>query len=377
VTTRPRRVRLRRSRAGDPGLTRRRAGRGWVYLDTEGARVTDPEVVARCDALAVPPAWTEVWICPWPNGHLQAVGTDEAGRRQYRYHEQWRRDRDAEKHDRVLEVASRLPDARRRVAADLARDGMPRERVLAAAFRLLDQGLFRVGGEAYAESNGSYGLATLRREHVRVTAGGIRFDYVAKSGRDRSLVLDDPEVAGILRTLKRRRDDSPELLAWRDGGGRPAVWRDVTSTDVNAYVHDVVGGDMTAKDFRTWHATVLAAVALAEAGAPGSATARRRAVAAAVREVAEYLGNTPAVAKASYVDARVIDRWEDGVTLAPVLAGLGADGRPETEPWSRAAATREAIERAVLDLLTLPPERARQALRRRSRRRGARGLAAA
>jgi DNA topoisomerase IB len=348
-----------------------------MYLDTTGARITDPEVVARCHALAIPPAYTDVWICPWPNGHLQAVGTDEAGRRQYRYHEQWRRDRDAAKHDRVLEVAARLPDARRRVAADLARDGMPRERVLAAAFRLLDQGLFRVGGEAYAERNGSYGLATLRREHVRVTADGIRFDYIAKSGKDRALVLDDPEVAAILRTLTRRRDESPELLAWREGDGRSAAWRDVTSSDVNAYVQDVVGGDMTAKDFRTWHATVLAAVALARAGHPASATGRRRAVAAAMREVAEYLGNTPAVARASYVDGRAVDRWEDRITLAPVLAGLGADGRPDAAPWNRAAATREAIERAVLDLLTLPPQRALAVLEKRGRRRGTRGIAAA
>lgn len=367
-------------------MTRRRAGRGWAYYDSEGRRITDREVVDRCNGLAIPPAYTDVWICPWPNGHLQAIGSDEAGRRQYRYHEQWRLDRDAEKHDRVLEVAARLPDARRTVAEHLVgpSGGMPRERVLAAAFRLLDQGLFRVGGESYTQDNGSFGLATLRKDHVRVTADGVRFEYVAKSGKHRLLVLDDPEVAEVVRTLKRRRDDSPELLAWRDdaaagraSGGAGGVWRDVTSADVNGYVHEVVGGDMTAKDFRTWHATVLAAVGFAEAEHPSTAAARKRAAAAVMREVSEYLGNTPAVARASYVDHRVVDRWEDGVTIAPVLRGLGADGRPGEAPWNRAAATREAIERSVLDLLTLPPHKARAVLERRGRRRGTRGLAAA
>jgi len=374
-------VRLRRSRPSVAGFTRRRAGRGWVFYDTQGDRISDREVVERCKRLAIPPAYTDVWICPWPNGHLQAIGTDEAGRRQYRYHEQWRADRDAGKHDRVLEVAARLPEARRRVATDLTEGGMGRRRVMATAFRLLDLGLFRVGGESYAQDNGSFGLATLRREHVRVTAAGMEFDYIAKSGKHRQLVIDDAEAAEVLRALKRRRrgpDEGvdEELLAWRDVDGQ---WHDVTSTDVNAYLHEVVGHDMSAKDFRTWHGTVLAAVSLAghdeESG--GHTTRQRRAVAAAMREVSEYLGNTPTVARTSYVDHRVIDLWEDGITIAPVLASLGSDAEGTEAPGGRAPATREAIERAVLDLLTLPPEQARRALHRRARMRGRRGLAAA
>jgi len=213
------------------GFTRRRAGRGWVFYDTQGDRISDREVVERCKRLAIPPAYTDVWICPWPNGHLQAIGTDEAGRRQYRYHEQWRADRDAGKHDRVLEVAARLPEARRRVATDLTEGGMGRRRVMATAFRLLDLGLFRVGGESYAQDNGSFGLATLRREHVRVTAAGMEFDYIAKSGKHRQLVIDDAEAAEVLRALKRRRRGQDEgvdeeLLAWRDVDGQ---WHDVTA----------------------------------------------------------------------------------------------------------------------------------------------------
>jgi DNA topoisomerase IB len=313
--------------------------------------------------LAIPPAYTDVWICPWTNGHLQAIGTDEAGRRQYRYHEQWRLDRDREKHDRVIRVAARLPQARRLAAEDLARPGLPRRRVLAVAFRLLDLGLFRVGGESYAEEHGSYGLATLRREHVRVTSDGIRFDYVAKSGRRRQVVVADPAVAEVVRTLKRRRDPGPELLAWRErdeNGSRhgPATWRDVVSADVNAYIHEIAGDDMSAKDFRTWHATVLAAAALGATPTPASRTGRRRAVVAAMREVSEYLGNTPTVARASYVDPRVVDLWEDGVTIAPVLEAAGSSG-DEID--------RELLETAVIDLLTLPPRKAAEVIEQRAR----------
>ncbi|PPK92126.1 DNA topoisomerase IB [Kineococcus xinjiangensis] len=339
--------RLRRSSCSTPGFTRRRAGRGWVYLDTDGTRITDPDVVRRIEELAIPPAYRDVWICPWPNGHLQAVGTDERGRRQYRYHEQWRAQRDRLKHERVLQVADELPRARQVVAQHLALPGMPRERALATAFRLLDLGFFRVGGETYAEENGSYGLATLRREHVREHDGELVFSYVAKSGKDRRAVIADPAVRAAVRAMKRRRGGGDDLLAWKERAGR---WHDVTSTDVNEYLHEVIGPEVSAKDFRTWHATVLAAVALAvSASVCGSPTARARAVARACREVSEYLGNTPAVARSSYIDPRVVDLFHDGVTIEPVLRDLGAEaefGHP---------ATHGAIELAVQCLLRDEP----------------------
>lgn len=324
-----------------PGWTRRRSGKGFVYLDEAGRRLP-AEHAARCKELVIPPAWRDVWICPFPNGHIQALGTDDAGRRQYLYHPVWRQKRDAAKHDRVLEVAARLPRARKRVREHLCLEGMPRERALAAAFRLLDLGFFRIGGESYAESNGSYGLATIEKQHVRVEGDLVVFEYVAKSGKERLVAIADEPVRDVVTALKRRRGGGQELLAFRDG----RRWVDVTSADINSYVKEVVGGEVSAKDFRTWHGTVLAAVALAVSSpASGSPTARKRAVARAMKEVSEYLGNTPAVARASYVDPRLIDLFEDGVTIEPALRRLG-EGASFGEP-----ATHGAIERAVLTLL--------------------------
>jgi DNA topoisomerase I len=351
--------RLRRTSPAQPGFTRRRRGRGWEYLDADGRTIRDVEVLQRLRQLAIPPAYRDVWICPWPNGHLQAVGTDDRGRRQYLYHPQWRAQRDRDKHDRVLTVAERLPQARERVAEHLALPGMPRERALATAFRLLDLGFFRVGGESYAQENGSFGLATIRREHVLVEGDRVVFEYLAKSGKERHVAVADAEVVDAVQTLRRRRTGPDDLLAWRDGG----QWRDITSEDVNAYVKDVVGGEVSAKDFRTWHATVLAAVALAvSVPAVASATSRKRAVKRAMDEVAQYLGNTPTVARASYVDPRVVDLFEDGITVEDSLRLIG-EGAPQGHP-----ATHGAIERAVLDLLREEPE----ALRRRQRRADAR-----
>jgi DNA topoisomerase-1 len=326
----------------DPGWTRRRAGRGFVYLDELGRRLA-AEDAERCKLLVIPPAWEAVWICPAPNGHLQAVGTDDAGRRQYIYHEQWRLRRDQAKHDRVLSVAARLPLARRRVAKDLRLDGMPRERALAAAFRLLDLGFFRIGGEAYAEANNSFGLATVRKEHVSIDHGTVIFDYVAKSGQERYVALADDLVRDAVRDLLRRRSGGPELLAYKEG----RTWRDITSTDINAYIKIKVGGEVSAKDFRTWHGTVIAAVALAQANdAARTVAARKRAVSAAMKQVSIYLGNTPAVARKSYVDPRLVDLFENGATISPALAGRDtnlADGY-----------THGKIERAVLNLLQVP-----------------------
>ncbi|MFW7414855.1 DNA topoisomerase IB [Demequina sp. SO4-18] len=360
--------RLRRSRPSEPGLTRRRAGKGWTYLDEAGNRIGDTHVIERIRALAIPPAWTDVWICPWPHGHLQALGTDDAGRRQYLYHPAWRERRDRAKHERVLEVAAALPAARAVADADAGRDDMSREHVLGIAFRLLDRGLFRVGGEGYAADNGSYGLATVLREHARVTDEGVVFDYVAKSGKKRHVVVRDPEVESAITTLKRRADDDPQLLAWREAG-TPVSWHDVTSEDINDYLQMVLEPDATAKDFRTWHGTVIAAQALARAGDPAqmSPTARKRAVAGVMREVAAQLGNTPAVARASYVDPRVVDLWEDGISVASVVEALGEHGE-ELSPGARDAAIQLALEQSVVDLLTTSPVAIDRKLRRSARR---------
>ncbi|HYI54741.1 MAG TPA: DNA topoisomerase IB [Microlunatus sp.] len=334
-------VRLRTVSPSDPGWTRRRAGKGFVYLDHLGVRLP-PEDRERCQRLVIPPAWEEVWICQRPNGHLQAVGTDAAGRRQYLYHPEWRRKRDESKHDRVLEVAARLPRARRRVAVHLQLDGMPYERALATAFRLLDLGFFRIGGENYAEANQSYGLATIRKEHVTLENHDVVFDFVAKSGQERYVALADDLVRASVADLLRRRGGGPELLAYKDG----RRWKDVTSTEINAYVKEQVGGEVSAKDFRTWHGTVIAAVALAGANADATtATARKRAVASAMKQVAEYLGNTPTVARSSYVDPRVIDLFADGVTISPRLASLDDDLSD--------GSTHGKVERAVLNLLKI------------------------
>lgn len=300
-------------RPTDPGWTRTGRGDRVRYLDESGSEITDPALVARIRDLVIPPAWRDVWICPRENGHIQATGLDDAGRRQYLYHPQWRARRDRAKHDHVLEVAARLPAARRRVRQDLLQPGLPRTKVLALAFRLLDLAYFRAGGETYAKTNGSFGLATLRREHVRFVPGGVRFRYPAKSGQLRDVVVDDPGVRELIRQLRRHRDGGPEeLLAYRDG----RAWRHLTSSDIAGYVKELLGEEATVKDFRTWHATVLAAQALGLAGErPTSERARRAVRASAVRDVADELGNTPAVCRASYIDPRLFELWEQGAPM--------------------------------------------------------------
>jgi DNA topoisomerase-1 len=343
-------TRLRRIACTGPGLTRRRQGKGFVYLDAAGRRVTDEATVERIRALVIPPAWNDVWICPVANGHIQATGVDAKGRRQYRYHDAWRAQRDLAKYDRVLDFAARLPEARQRLIDHLrSTDLLTRERVLACAVRLIDLGFFRIGGEQYAEENGSYGLATLRKDHVRVTRDGvIELEFTGKSGKLWSRSVAEPEVCDVVQALKRRRGGGAELLAYRAGTGRAAAWVDVKSGDINAFLGDVVGGDdtaATAKDFRTWSATVLAAVGLAVSTHAHTETARKRAVTRMVKEVAEQMGNTPAVCRASYIDPRVIDLYESGTTIAGDLETLGADAS-YGEP-----AFQGAIEAAVLRLL--------------------------
>ncbi len=332
-------TRTRRVSPDRPGWTRRRQGRGFLYFDEHGARLTGDDL-ARCRALGIPPAWRDVWICPVPNGHLQALGTDDAGRRQYLYHPAWREQRDRAKFDRVLEFAQRLPKARRLAAVDLRLQGMPRDRALATAFRLLDLGLFRIGGEEYAEENDSYGLATIEKRHVRIHDGALVFEYPAKSGQERLVAVTDDEVRAAVAELRRRRGGGTELLAYRDR----RRWHDLSSGDINGYVKTLVGRETSAKDFRTWHGTVMASVALAEAvEQSGTSTARTRAVKTAIAQVAEYLGNTPRVARGSYVDPRVVDRFEEGVTIAATLRRATAAIELDEQ--------RERLERAVIRML--------------------------
>ena len=333
-------MRLRRVDCGGTGITRRRRGRGFQYLD-EGRTVTDDEVLERVRALAIPPAWEDVWICPFPMGHIQATGVDAAGRKQYRYHDRWRERRDAQKFDAMVEFARALPRVRRRVKKDLARGDMSRDRVLGGAVRLLDRGFFRIGSEDYAEQNESYGLATIRKDHVSVGDGAIAFAYDAKGGKSQVYRLIDHDVLGLVEALGRRRGGGPELLAYKQG----RRWTDVKSADINDYLKQAAGGDFSAKDFRTWNATVYAALALSvSAGvAGGTKAARKRAMKRAIEEVAELLGNTPAVCRASYIDPRVFDRFDGGLTIAGVLPEMADPGT-----WP---VVHRSVEEGVLDLL--------------------------
>jgi DNA topoisomerase IB len=340
-------VRLHHSRPTDPGYRRLRHGRGFRYLDARGEPLRDPDELARIRELVIPPAWRDVWICTRHNGHLQAVGTDAAGRRQYLYHPQFRAEQERAKHEHVLDVAESLPAVREAVEGHLHDRGLTRHRVLATAVRLLDLGFFRIGSDRYTELNNSYGLTTLLREHSRCQAGAILFAYTGKHGKEIIQTIADPASCRSLTALLRRRGGGERLLAYWEG----QAWHDVSGHDVNAYLKELTGLDITAKDFRTWHATVLMAVALAvsEPAAAMSKTARTRAIRRAYTEVAEYLGNTPAVCKASYVDPRLVDLYADGVTIASALTELGAG------TTGGQLATQGAIERAVLSLLRTGP----------------------
>ena len=333
--------RLRRSDCSRPGISRRRRGRGFEYRRDDGRLIRDRRELERIRSLAVPPAWTDVWICADPLGHLQATGVDSAGRRQYLYHDAWRKRRDREKFERMLDFAAALRPLRAQTSRWLAADGLGRERVLSCAVRLLDLGFFRIGSEAYAEDNGTFGLATMLRSHVALRDDhGVTFDYPAKGGERRVQSVVDPEAFEVVAALKRRRAKGDELLAYQNGRG----WVDVTSADINEFIQELTGGPYTAKDFRTWNATVLAASSLALLGRDAkSATARKRVVSRAIQEVARYLGNTPAVCRSSYVDPRVVDRFNAGQTILPVLERLPLE-LPEPE-------RQERIERAVLELL--------------------------
>lgn len=325
-------MRLRRSNLRKPGYARRRRGKGFAYLDADGGPLRDAEQRRRIKELVIPPAWSEVWICTDPRGHIQATGVDVAGRKQYLYHPAWREARDQEKFEHVRELAGRLPRMRDRLCADLTGTrGLCRERVLAAVVRLLDLGMFRVGSDRYAarDDDPSYGLSTLRPDHVLGRGGGVVLKFRGKSGVDIERAVEDPEVCVVLRDLKRRRRGEPRVFAFWNASARR--WQDVHADDINDYLREISGKEMTAKDFRTWHGTVAAAASLAQAGPQPTGAKRKRAVSHAMKDVSELLGNTPAVARASYVDPRVLQKYERGDVIP-------------TAPAKRERAVRKLLE---------------------------------
>jgi DNA topoisomerase IB len=327
--------RLRRSDPSRPGIVRRRRGRGFSFEHPDGSAVTDAATLDRIRALVIPPAWTDVWISPDERGHLQAIGTDDAGRRQYLYHPHWGEQRSRIKFTKMMAFAEALPQLRAHVAEllDPRGDGAEleptRERVLALAVRLLDRGYFRIGTEQYAAEHGTYGLLTLRRTHVELQPpDALRFDFPAKHGIRMQRRITDAGAFAMVEVLRRRRSGPEALFATR---GDDRAWRSLDASDVNGFLREHAGVDCSAKDFRTWHGTVLCAIALASQEADvrargreprASATALQREVAAAIRETAAFLGNTPAVCRSAYVDPRVLDRYRDGRTIQPGIDRL-------------------------------------------------------
>jgi DNA topoisomerase I len=336
-------MRLRRSDLGKPGIARKRRGKGFAYFGPEGDLLSDADTLQRIKELVIPPAWKKVWISPHPNGHIQAVGTDAAGRRQYIYHPTWQQERAEEKFDRVLDLSAQLPLWRARVAKDLAGRGLTRARVLALALRLLDRGYFRAGGEQYAEEHESYGIATLLCDHVTVHRRAVEFDYPAKSGVQRTVEIEDADIVRAVRALMRRPNRTERLLVCRSTSG----WVDIRSDDLNTRFKEMVGDDYTVKDLRTWHGTVLAAAAFADADPPVSQRVVKRVVSAVMKEVAEELGNTPAVARGSYVDPRVVTGYERGLTVAAAADRAQRARRPEAAQEILEKATRVLINRVA------------------------------
>jgi DNA topoisomerase I len=312
---------LTRSDPHAPGIIRERGAQSVHYRDASGTRVTDIATLERIAALSIPPAWTDVWISPDPLGHIQATGVDSRGRTQYRYHPVWREQREVQKFTHMLRFARALPDLRTATARDLGRPRLDRDRVAAAAVRLLDLGLFRIGGEKYAELDHHYGATTLQKRDVTLTRDGVTFDYVAKEGKRRTISINDDAVFAVVRDLM-RSDTTFETLFCLESDG---AWRPLRSHEVSTYIATRAGGRFTAKEFRTWNATVLMALFLANSNPASTVRSRRSVITAGVREVADWLGDTPTVARSSYIDPRVISRYEsDGQLstiprLAPVL----------------------------------------------------------
>lgn len=332
-------MRLRRSVVSGPGLTRVRRGKGFSYVDHAGQPVTDEQVLTRIKELVIPPAWKKVWISPHANGHIQALGTDAAGRKQYLYHQKWQEERAEEKFDRVLGMSKRLPEWRSRVGEDLRGRGLSRDRVLALALHLLDRGYFRAGGEQYAEENESYGIATLLCQHVIVRKNSVAFDYPAKSGVQRTIETEDPEIVRASKALIRRDDRAGRFLVCRTVNG----WADVHADDLNARFKEMVGDEYSVKDLRTWHGTVLGAKAFVGADPPVSGRVIKRVESAVMKEVSEGLGNTPAVARASYVDPRIVTAYEKGLDI-----GRAVRRASRTDDANEAQAI---VEKATRDLI--------------------------
>lgn len=334
--------RTRRADTTGPGIRRIRRGPGFSYHEEDGELISDEATLERVRSLAVPPAWTDVWICPDPRGHVQATGYDDAGRKQYRYHDDWRAHRDRIKFREMLSFARGLPKLRKRVAADLDRPGLVFRRVSGCAVSLLDLGLFRVGSERYETENESYGLTTLKCRHVSFEDGAATFDYPSKSGQRSRHKISDPGVMPTLWALKRHGRAGQDLLRYRER----REWSSLSSEQVNDYIKETAGPDFSSKDFRTWNATVLAAVTLAVHDERATSKASRRRIAnLAVRETAQFLNNTPAVARSSYIDPAVFDRFESGETIRDGIEWIEA----RTEPGE--FLEREAIERAVIRLI--------------------------
>lgn len=309
-------TRLRRSDSSTRGYSRRRSGRGFGYFDPSNVKVDDPVLKARFAAIAIPPAWTDVWICPYPNGHIQATGVDAAGRRQYIYHPYWREKKDRVKFDRALELAATLPSARGQVTRALRTDGFTRERALAAAFRMLDTGSLRIGSERYADVNGSHGLSTLLCSHVTVHGDTVTLRFPAKSGQLWESDITDPDLARYLRQRLRAKGNDV-VLGWDADGS----WHPLSAADINAFVKERTGAAFSAKDFRTLRGSVAAAESLAKSGPQPSQRARTMAIAHAMTDAAAVLGNTAAIARKSYVDPRIIDQYIQGETIDVSASG--------------------------------------------------------
>jgi len=294
----------------DAGITRQRHGKGFSYRDPRGRKISDRELIARIRQLAIPPAWEEVWIAPSSRGHIQATGRDARGRKQYRYHEKWRAARDANKFDHVLEFADRLPTMRARVAADMGARSLSREKVLASIVYLLENTLVRVGNESYARDNKSFGLTTLRDRHVKIDGGSLRFAFAGKGGKEWKLKLSDRRVAKIVRACQEL--PGQHLFQYVDEEGQR---QKIGSADLNAYLKEISGVEATAKDFRTWAGTVLAAMALAEFEAFDSEAAAKRNLRQAIKLVARQLGNTPTICRKCYIHPEILAHYLEGTLI--------------------------------------------------------------
>jgi DNA topoisomerase-1 len=332
-----------------PGFRRRRRGKGFVYFDSGGRRVHDPREVARIGRIVIPPAWSAVWICPYANGHLQAVGRDARGRKQYRYHPRWSAVRDETKYDRLAAFAAALPKIRRRVQRDLRRRGLPRRKVLATVVELLERTQIRIGNAEYARDNGSYGLTTLCSRHVRVSAKRLRFRFRGKSGQPRQVEISDARLARIVRRCQ--EIPGQELFQYLDEHGEV---RSIRSEDVNAYLREICGADFTAKDFRTWAGSVRTIAALLRLGVPRTRSQARRNLVRAIAEAAVHLGNTPAVCRRSYVHPRVLDSYLEHRTAEPTGGRPSPPARVKGEGRStpRRAAGLDRQEMATLEVIT-------------------------